>query len=260
MKLKKQPEPADSRDLRGSLYEALSGLFRPDPSKQEAERLYAQIVAVARTPAFYRRFAVPDTADGRLDSVMLHLCLVLFYYQERNRKLTRCLTECFVRDMDRNLREMGISDVRLGRWVRKTAYALNGRFIHYQEALKQPPGSTTGSTKSLAEALQRNLYRSLPPTDTSTDTSPSESRTNKDNGSASSVQSSPTVPTAPATHSTGADAGLPPAGLPPPGVLEELCNYVRAQYAHTQQNHGNLHLEWLDSEMFLRPSGPKTEE
>ena len=246
MKLEKQPPPDAPRDFRGSLpgtlpgtlYEALRGLFRPDPSKQEAERLYAQIVAVARTPAFYRRFAVPDTADGRLDSVMLHLCLVLFYYQERDKKLTRCLTECFVRDMDRNLREMGISDVRLGRWVRKTAYALNGRLIHYREALKQP-----GSAKSLAEALQRNLYRSSP-----VDASPTSSASLLTPAPGASLSSKKTV-----------EGALPPADLPP-GVLEDLCNYVRAQYAHTQQNRGSLQSAWLDSATFLRPSESKTEQ
>ena len=35
------------------------------------------IVAQARTPAFYRSYGVPDTVDGRLDMIVLHLVLVL---------------------------------------------------------------------------------------------------------------------------------------------------------------------------------------
>ena len=58
----------------------------------------------ARSPAFYARWGVPDTAEGRFEMIALHLILVLRRLAERGRGWAvgsaRALTEVFAVDID----------------------------------------------------------------------------------------------------------------------------------------------------------------
>src|SRR6185295_4837095 len=58
----------------------------------------------------------------------------------------------FCRDMDHNLREMGISDQGVPRQMRRVGEAFYGRAQAYDAALAAP------GEGALAEALARNLY------------------------------------------------------------------------------------------------------
>ena len=51
--------------------------FRRSRQTPNIDALYGMIVAQARSPAFYRGYGVPDTVDGRLDMIVLHLVLLL---------------------------------------------------------------------------------------------------------------------------------------------------------------------------------------
>ena len=42
-----------------------------------ATELYGRLVAQARRPAFYAALGVPDTPEGRLELIMLHMVLML---------------------------------------------------------------------------------------------------------------------------------------------------------------------------------------
>jgi len=48
-------------------------LFRRARDDPSITSLYGTIVAQARAPAFYQSFGVPDTANGRLDMILLHV-------------------------------------------------------------------------------------------------------------------------------------------------------------------------------------------
>jgi cytochrome b pre-mRNA-processing protein 3 len=52
-------------------------LFRRTRPDESIASLYGTIVAQARAPAFYQRFGVPDTVNGRLDMILLHVVLLL---------------------------------------------------------------------------------------------------------------------------------------------------------------------------------------
>ena len=45
--------------------------------KRTATELYGRVVAQARAPWFYSDLGVPDTPEGRLEMVLLHVTLVL---------------------------------------------------------------------------------------------------------------------------------------------------------------------------------------
>ena len=113
--------------------------------------LYRGIVARAREPSFYAYFEVPDTIDGRFELIALHGFLVLDRLQaDGATELARATVEILFADMDRNLREMGVGDLSVGRKVRAMAEAFYGRAVAYRDAI--------GDETKLAEALRRNLW------------------------------------------------------------------------------------------------------
>jgi cytochrome b pre-mRNA-processing protein 3 len=130
-------------------------LFRRTSRDDKIAVLYGAIVAQARDPAFYRRFGVPDTANGRLEMIVLHTILVLSRLEaagEAARPLGQALFDYFCSDMDANLREMAVGDLAVPRKMKAIAEAFYGRKRAYTAALAQPePGP-------LATALARNIY------------------------------------------------------------------------------------------------------
>ena len=123
--------------------------------------LYGQAVAAARAPALYRDLGVPDTLDGRFDMVGLHTALVIRRLRalpEPGPTLAQAVFDAMFSDMDINLREMGVSDLSVGRKVRAMWEAFHGRAFSYEAALAD------GDRTALAEALERNVWRGAAPT------------------------------------------------------------------------------------------------
>lgn len=138
------------------LKRTLSGRRQAEPARS----LYLELVEAARNPALYRRFAIPDTLDGRFDSVVLHLAIYLAAVKDKAQEkeaaaFARALASIFFADMDRSLRELGIGDLSVGKQVRKMASAFYGRVEAYHKAL--------AANSDLEAALARNLYRGKPP-------------------------------------------------------------------------------------------------
>jgi cytochrome b pre-mRNA-processing protein 3 len=122
---------------------------RPDRS---IATLYGAIVAQARDARFYEAYRVPDTVAGRFDLLLLLLLLLLRRLREGDAALPQGVFDEFCRDMDHNLREMGIGDQGVPRQMRRVGEAFYGRAQAYEAALgAQGEGA-------LADALSRNVY------------------------------------------------------------------------------------------------------
>jgi cytochrome b pre-mRNA-processing protein 3 len=120
--------------------------------EKREKRLYEAIVAAARHVRFYEDMAVADTIDGRFDMIVLHLFLVLNRLKgEGVEEIRQRLTDEFFADMDRSLRELGVSDVAVGKKVRRIAESYYGRVMAYDRALAVGPSA-------LEEAISRNVY------------------------------------------------------------------------------------------------------
>ncbi len=116
--------------------------------------MYITVVEQARRPEFYQRLRVPDTLDGRFDLVVLHAFLLLYRLGREGqaaKHLSQALFDLMFADMDGSLRELGVSDLGVGRRVKAMAKAFYGRVAAYE------PGLSDASV--LADALHRNLYR-----------------------------------------------------------------------------------------------------
>src|ERR1043165_979466 len=108
---------------------------RPDPT---IAALYGAIVTQARDARFYEAYGIPDTVLGRFDLIVLHLALVLRRLREGDASaaaLAQGVFDAFCRDMDHNLREMGISDQGVPRQMRRVGEAFYGRAQAYDTAL-----------------------------------------------------------------------------------------------------------------------------
>lgn len=123
-----------------------------------AAPLYAAVVMRGRDPHWYLDGGVPDTIDGRFDMIAAVLSLVLLRLEHEpdTAEAGVALTECFIDDMDAQLREQGVGDVGLGKYVGKMVGMLGGRLSAYREGL---------AASDLRPALLRNLYRGAAPAD-----------------------------------------------------------------------------------------------
>ncbi len=130
------------------------GLFRKRENPKVYD-LYNEIVAQARQPCFYMEFRVPDTIDGRFDLIVLHSVLVFHRLRREGEAASRFaqdLFDLFFKDMDRNLREMGVGDVSVPKKIKKMAEAFYGRADVYCAALDD------NDADALALALDRNIF------------------------------------------------------------------------------------------------------
>ncbi|AMW35159.1 ubiquinol-cytochrome C chaperone [Haematospirillum jordaniae] len=126
--------------------------------RRAAEDLYVSAVSQARAPFFFECCGVPDTVDGRFDMIALYVFLLIHRVRaEKTQESSAFAQEIFdamFRDMDRNLREMGVGDLSVGKHIKGMAKAYYGRVAAYE------PPVESGDLQALEAALLRNLYRS----------------------------------------------------------------------------------------------------
>ncbi len=126
--------------------------FRRRRQEQKIDALYGAIVAQARRPVFYADYGVADTVSGRFDLLVLHLALVLRQLREAPeavRPLGQGLFDAFCRDIDGNLREMGVGDLAVPKEMKRFGEAFYGRAAAYDRAL--------AGEADLAATLARNV-------------------------------------------------------------------------------------------------------
>ena len=123
---------------------------RDDPS---IASLYGTIVAQARAKALYQRFGVPDTVNGRLEMILLHVVLLLRRLNEEpdGARWGQAVFDLFCQDMDDNLREMGVGDLAVPKEMLRIGEAFYGRQAAYIGAL------ASSDLQALVEVLRRNV-------------------------------------------------------------------------------------------------------
>lgn len=136
---------------------ALRRLLTPDPVQLQAAELYVAAVTRSRDPFFYDECGIPDTLDGRFEMILLHLFLltqrIAITPEEFPDQFTTRLTNVFLADMDRNLREMGVGDTSVGKKIKPMAQAYYGRLKYYRDSWDDVP--------AFAASLKRNAYGTL---------------------------------------------------------------------------------------------------
>ena len=137
--------------------------FRRSRNNHNIQSLYGAIVAQARLPAFYTLYGVEDTVEGRFELIVLHLVLLLRRLARREGANTSAqhpfdpalgqpLFDAFCRDLDDNLREMGVGDLAVPRRMRRFGEAFYGRQAAYDAAF------AAADEGELEKALARNIF------------------------------------------------------------------------------------------------------
>lgn len=129
-------------------------LFRKDLKNEPIEALYRRVVEASRRPHLYESLGIPDTAEGRFESLTLHAVLVL----RRLKALPapaddvgQSFVDVLFRELDAALRVLGVGDLSVGKRIKKLAQAFYGRAASYEAALAASIG------EALEEALVRNV-------------------------------------------------------------------------------------------------------
>jgi cytochrome b pre-mRNA-processing protein 3 len=127
---------------------------RRSPQVATIDRLYGTIVAQVRLPVFYTDYNVADTVEGRFEMLVLHQALTArrLASDPALRPLGPPLFDRFCRDLDHNLREMGVTDLGVPKKMQGFAAAYFGRARAYEHAL------STGGATDCEAAIARNVF------------------------------------------------------------------------------------------------------
>jgi cytochrome b pre-mRNA-processing protein 3 len=144
----------------------LASLFRRSRRRYAVAAAYQRIVARARDPAFFLEWGVPDTFDGRFELLSLHAFLVLNRLKAEHGltgAFSQDLFDTMFADLDRAMREMGATDVGVGRYVKTMARGFYGRIVAYERGVAE-------GEAALSDALRRNLFGTATPSAQVTET------------------------------------------------------------------------------------------
>jgi cytochrome b pre-mRNA-processing protein 3 len=131
------------------------GLFRKSTATDAVYAVYRSIVSQSRQEQFYARWGVPDTVTGRFDMISLHLALLFGRLRNEGKEaagFSQAVFDLFFKDMDRSLREMGVTDLGVPKKIQKMGNVFYGLLANVNEAID------TGDAASVEAVLVRNVY------------------------------------------------------------------------------------------------------
>ncbi len=128
------------------------------PDEEFAAAVYRRTGEWARAPELFEACGIPDTLDGRFDSLALHAALVIerLHREPDGEALAQAFFDMMFKHLDLTLREIGVQDLGVGRRIKIMAEGFHGRALAYREAM-------AGEPTVLAKVLRRNAYGGRPP-------------------------------------------------------------------------------------------------
>ncbi len=113
-------------------------LGRTDTAKRDARIVYNALMKQSRQPGFYGQGRFPDSYDGRIDVLTLHIAMVLEALRghgEQGGRLSQALFDEMKDDFEVALREEGISDTGVAKRIKPMIRLFYTRVKDYTEAL-----------------------------------------------------------------------------------------------------------------------------
>lgn len=165
--LRQLARPSVGREGPGSTAAGLAGWWRRRREAASAGRdraaragqLYRAVVGRARAPELYRELGVPDTPEGRFEMVAVHTALLVRRLRREGGESARtaeAVVETMITDMDRSVRELGVGDLSVGRYVKRMAGSLLARWQTLDGAVP------SGDLAAIEAMLARNLFPQQP--------------------------------------------------------------------------------------------------
>ncbi len=129
-------------------------LFRKK-NDNRAKSLYASALKNIRNEAFFTKYKIEDSFEGRFDLLLIHIFIILQRYMpfDDYNELSQDLFDVMFKDMEQSLREIGVGDVGIPKHMKRMMVAFNGRMHAYHQAINKDD-----SFYELKEVVSRNLY------------------------------------------------------------------------------------------------------
>ncbi len=138
----------------GAGKQVIFGLFGKRASRRASvDGLFGRVAEASRQPGLYREGGIPDSFEGRFESLTLHMMMVLRRLRELPppaADLAQELVDACFAYLELGFRNGGVSDVAVPKRMKKIGQMFYGRLQAYEAALAAP------GTDKLVEALQRN--------------------------------------------------------------------------------------------------------
>lgn len=131
----------------------LARLRRDRRNRQIVDQLWDQVVASARDPARFVEGGLPDTLEGRFESLSLEMIVLVRRCggEPRLKDLSQDLVDRFMTDLDHSMRQIGISYLAVPKRMRRFA----ARF--YTRVRDCEPAFAEADEDRLAEVLARTV-------------------------------------------------------------------------------------------------------
>lgn len=129
-------------------------LFRKNTATDAVYGVYTAIVAQSRQPVFYAQWGVADTVTGRFDMISLHMALLFRRLRtaDEAKDFSQAVFDLFFKDMDRSLREMGVTDMGIPKKIQKMGNLFFGLLAAINEAMDR------NDRDALAAVFSRNIF------------------------------------------------------------------------------------------------------
>lgn len=117
------------------------------------DALFGRVAEASRRPALYTAGGIPDTFEGRFESLALHMFLVLRRLRELPPPagdLSQELIDACFAYLELGFRNGGVSDIAVPKRMKKIGQMFYGRVQAYEAAFAAP------EAEMLVESLRRN--------------------------------------------------------------------------------------------------------
>ena len=124
--------------------------------KQNSLIIYTIIAEQSRKPYFFSKLKISNNFDGRLEILSLNLILILWSLKKNNVvDLSQELMDIFFQDLDNSLRELGVSDLSVGKKIKILAENFFGRLNTYTIGFEEY--LTKGRFLKIKSSVKKNI-------------------------------------------------------------------------------------------------------
>ena len=124
--------------------------------KQNPLTIYTIIAEQSRKPYFFSKLKISNNFDGRLEILSLNLILILWSLKKNNEvNLSQELMDIFFQDLDNSLRELGVSDLSVGKKIKILAENFFGRLNSYTLGFEKY--LTKGEFSKIRASIRKNI-------------------------------------------------------------------------------------------------------
>ncbi len=120
--------------------------------RANAHNLYGSIVTLSRSPAIYDVLKVPDTVEGRFETMILHIFACLERMNGEEPTLAQDVVNKFFADMETTSRELGVGDMVVPKKMRSLAAIFEARMTEYDTAIAD------SNKHTLSDILSENVF------------------------------------------------------------------------------------------------------